>query len=127
MHGLNGDAVKTWTAEAETVCWLNHPDLLPKYIKRTRVLSWGYNANISSLMGKTTSSERILQHAQTLIAQLHADRDVSSYILQKQQTGAMSRTSLGLQRICLCLLIAGSFKMQTTDLSSSFVIHLVGL
>jgi hypothetical protein len=74
VHGLNGDAVKTWTSG--NICWLNHPDLLPKYLKRARVLTWGYNANISSLTGKTTSSERILQHAQTLIAQLHADRDL---------------------------------------------------
>ena len=75
VHGLNGDAMKTWTSG--NICWLNHPDLLPKYLKRARVLTWGYNANISSLAGKSTSSDRILQHAQTLIAQLHADRDVS--------------------------------------------------
>lgn len=79
VHGLNGDVVKTWTSE--NICWLNHPDFLPKYVKRARVLAWGYNANISSLTGKTTSSERILQHAQTLIAQLHADRDVSGSTL----------------------------------------------
>lgn len=75
VHGLNGDAMKTWTSG--NICWLNHPDLLPKYLKRARVLTWGYNANISSLTGKSTSSERILQHAQTLVAQLHADRNVS--------------------------------------------------
>jgi hypothetical protein len=63
VHGLNGDAMKTWTSG--NICWLNHPDLLPKYLKRARVLTWGYNANISSLTGKSTSSERILQHAQT--------------------------------------------------------------
>jgi hypothetical protein len=77
VHGLNGDALKTWTSEPEKICWLSHPDFLPKYVKNARVLSWGYNANISSLTGATPSSDRILQHAQTLVAQLHADRDVS--------------------------------------------------
>ncbi|KAH6667985.1 hypothetical protein B0J14DRAFT_175839 [Halenospora varia] len=76
VHGLNGGAIKTWTAEAENICWLQHPQFLPKYVKRARVLAWGYNANISSLTGRSTSSDRVLQHAQTLIAQLHADRDL---------------------------------------------------
>lgn len=76
MHGLNGDSIKSWTSESGDTCWLNHPDFLPKYVNRCRVLTWGYNANISTLMGKKTSSDRILQHAQTLIAELHADRDV---------------------------------------------------
>ncbi|KAH8802449.1 hypothetical protein F5884DRAFT_886944 [Xylogone sp. PMI_703] len=76
VHGLHGDALKTWTSKSQKLCWLNHPDFLPRYIKNARVLSWGYNSNIASLMGRTTSSDRILQHAQTLIAQLEADRDL---------------------------------------------------
>lgn len=39
------------------------------------MLSWGYNANVTALLGDT-SSDRILQHAQTLVAQLEADRSV---------------------------------------------------
>lgn len=76
VHGLNGDAVKSWTSDKLKICWLNHPDLLPKYLKCARVLTWGYNANTASLLGKTTSADRVLQHAQTLIAQLQADREV---------------------------------------------------
>jgi len=76
IHGLNGGPIKTWTSEPENICWLDHPDFIPKYIKRARVLTWGYNANITSVTGRTTSSDRVLQHAQTLVAQLHADRDV---------------------------------------------------
>ncbi|OBT81273.1 hypothetical protein VE02_10108 [Pseudogymnoascus sp. 03VT05] len=76
VHGLNGDNIKSWTSKIGDSCWLNHPNFLPKYIDRGRVLTWGYNANIYTLMGKTTSSDRILQHAQTLIAELHADRDL---------------------------------------------------
>ncbi|PGH29677.1 hypothetical protein GX50_07562 [[Emmonsia] crescens] len=75
VHGLNGNAMMTWTARPENICWLNHPDFLPKYIQNARVLAWGYNANVSSTTGPT-SSNRILQHAQTLVHQLEADRDL---------------------------------------------------
>ncbi|OAL36812.1 hypothetical protein AYO20_03867 [Fonsecaea nubica] len=81
VHGLNGHAINTWTAENprkgdEPICWLKHQDFLPKYISRARVLTWGYNANISSLKGPT-SSNRILQHAQSLVQQLQGDRTLN--------------------------------------------------
>jgi hypothetical protein len=49
--------------------------MLPKTIKNARVLTWGYNANVATLLG-STSSDRILQHAQTLVAELEAVRAV---------------------------------------------------
>lgn len=77
VHGLTGGALKTWTSNDGKTCWLNNSELLPKYLKNARILTWGYNADIASLMGKTaSSSDRILQHAQTLVAQLHADRQL---------------------------------------------------
>ena len=75
MHGLNGDAFRTWTTEKSGICWLGDKDLLPKALKNARILTWGYNANVTSLLG-STSSDRILNHAQTLVAQLEADRAV---------------------------------------------------
>ncbi|KAK2736912.1 hypothetical protein FQN57_000515 [Myotisia sp. PD_48] len=74
VHGLNGHATKTWTSQG--ICWLNHPEFLPKFVKNARVLTWGYNANISTLYGKHAGSDRILQHSQTLIADLDTDRDL---------------------------------------------------
>jgi hypothetical protein len=81
VHGLNGDALKTWTRKSgkESINWLSHPDFLPRYLENARVLTWGYNANISSFKGKQASSDRILQHAHTLIAQLQADREVDGF------------------------------------------------
>ena len=76
VHGLNGDAYSTWTSEKSNVCWLNQEDLLPRYVPSARVLTWGYNANVMSVKGRSTSADRVLQHAQTLIAQLVADREV---------------------------------------------------
>ena len=56
--------------------WLKDPGLLPSHLKNSRVLTYGYNAMVMSVLGKT-SSDRILQHAQTLVAELVADREVS--------------------------------------------------
>ncbi|KAH2446205.1 hypothetical protein KXV83_000975 [Aspergillus fumigatus] len=78
VHGLNGHAVETWTARPENLCWLSHPDFLPKYVSMARVLSWGYNANVSSITGPTRANG-ILGHAQTLVSNLEADREALSY------------------------------------------------
>ncbi|GAB1317903.1 DUF676 domain-containing protein [Madurella fahalii] len=76
VHGLNGGARSTWTAKAG-VCWLDHPQFLPKYIKNARVLVWGYNADFTSLDGGRPSKDRIHHHAHTLVANLAADRRLS--------------------------------------------------
>ncbi|KAF4625977.1 hypothetical protein G7Y89_g12187 [Cudoniella acicularis] len=71
VHGLNGGALSTWTA-SNGKCWLGDPDFLPKYVPQSRVMTWGYNATV---VGKTTSSERVMHHAHTLVASLCADRE----------------------------------------------------
>ncbi|OAX82245.1 hypothetical protein ACJ72_03408 [Emergomyces africanus] len=59
--GLKGDAMMTWTAHSENICWLNHLDISPKYIQ---------NANVSSTTGPTSSIT-----CANLVRQLEADRD----------------------------------------------------
>lgn len=81
VHGLNGDSLKTWTSDDQKVCWLSDPNLLPKYMSTARVLTWGYNANVADLAGRTTSADRILQHAHTLVAELQADREVRALFI----------------------------------------------
>ena len=78
VHGLNGDPFRTWTTEGSGKIWLADPDLLPSNLKNSRILTYGYNAMITAMFGKT-SSDRILQHAHTLIAELVADREVSLF------------------------------------------------
>lgn len=75
VHGLNGDPFKTWTAAGSEKMWLKDPSLLPSHLKNSRILTYGYNAVVASMFGKA-SSDRILQHAQTLVAELVADREV---------------------------------------------------
>ncbi|KAJ6103800.1 Cytochrome P450 [Penicillium sp. IBT 16267x] len=75
VHGLQGDAFRTWTHDKSQICWLR--DLLPDHINNARILTWGYIANTNSLNGKMTSSDRILHHAETLVEELQIDREVS--------------------------------------------------
>lgn len=49
--------------------------MLPKAIPNARILTWGYNADVHAFLGHT-SSDRIMQHAHTLVAQLQTDREV---------------------------------------------------
>ncbi|KAH7040025.1 uncharacterized protein B0I36DRAFT_4629 [Microdochium trichocladiopsis] len=79
VHGLNGDARRTWTNPETRACWLSHGDFLPLHIKSARVLSWGYNSSFSSISGALPSNNLIHHHAQTLVAQLAADRIVSKH------------------------------------------------
>jgi protein SERAC1 len=79
IHGLNGHAFQTWTTEKSKVFWLGDAQMLPKALKNARILTFGYNAQVTSLLG-STSSDRVLQHAQNLVAQLEADRAVSRLV-----------------------------------------------
>ena len=65
--------IETWTDPASSILWLR--DFLPKALNIARVLTFGYNAYASSFYG-SGSADRIQQHAQTLIADLQADRSL---------------------------------------------------
>jgi protein SERAC1 len=58
-----------------TRLWLADMDMLPRDIKNCRVLTYSYPASIVTILG-STSSDKILQHAHTLVAELVADREV---------------------------------------------------
>ncbi|KAI9769489.1 MAG: hypothetical protein M1840_003966 [Geoglossum simile] len=74
VHGLNGHPRDTWTAPGSNAFWPR--DLLPKTIpRRVRILTYGYNATASNLLGDT-SSDLIPQHAQTLVQELFANRSL---------------------------------------------------
>ena len=49
--------------------------MLPEALPRARIMTWGYNADVHAFRGDT-SSNNIMEHAHTLIAQLQADREV---------------------------------------------------
>jgi len=71
VHGLDEDHITAWTDPVSKVLWLR--DLIPRYIPSARILTYGYDSDVSSA-SSSGSSERFLQHAQTLVAELDADR-----------------------------------------------------
>ncbi|KAL8750818.1 MAG: hypothetical protein Q9199_006829 [Rusavskia elegans] len=81
VHGLNGGPIKTWTTNKTDKFWLADQEMLPKHMSNARILSFGYDASVAAFFGRT-SSDTILQHAHTLVAELVADR---------QLEGAMNR------------------------------------
>ncbi|KAI9710441.1 MAG: hypothetical protein M1812_007409 [Candelaria pacifica] len=70
VHGLEEDHITAWVDLKSQTLWLR--DLLPQYIPQARILTYGYPVGGPSSW--EASSERILQHAQTLVAELEADR-----------------------------------------------------
>jgi hypothetical protein len=74
VHGMNGEALKTFTSSTKR-CWLSDKDMLPRDVKNSRVLTYSYPASVATVLGKTCS-DRIMQHAHTLVAELVADREV---------------------------------------------------
>ena len=75
VHGLYGNALQTWTSDQSKALWLRDAEMLPKAVPNARILTWGYNADVHAFLGHT-SSDRIMQHAHTLVAQLQTDREV---------------------------------------------------
>lgn len=75
VHGLNGHPKETWTSK-NGVFW--PVDLLPPFLEglRVRILTYGYNADVTSFFNGT-SKDRIHHHAETLAADLTANRNVS--------------------------------------------------
>ena len=68
IHGIGGDAYKTWTHENGTL-WLR--DTLPKSIKGARVFSFGYDAEVVL----TKSQAGLDDFARSLLNKLRVERD----------------------------------------------------
>ncbi|KAL2829679.1 hypothetical protein BDW59DRAFT_141781 [Aspergillus cavernicola] len=73
VHGLNGHPHRTWASKSTNTFW--PIDLLPDVVSqnRVRILTYGYNANVTSFTDGA-SKDRILNHSETLAAQLAANR-----------------------------------------------------
>ncbi|KAH8151561.1 uncharacterized protein LAJ45_04182 [Morchella importuna] len=73
VHGLHGDAYKTWTAKPEKaggaeVMWLR--DLLPTEIPNARILAYGYDSDPGKFLGGASTS-MVHHHAFTLVSELY--------------------------------------------------------
>lgn len=87
IHGLFGSPEKTWTKDVssraaerddghDTLChsifWPR--ELLPKFIPRATVHTWGYDADIDNFM-QPASKNSVSQHARNLLNDLCDLRD----------------------------------------------------
>ncbi|KAL8387006.1 hypothetical protein RB595_010228 [Gaeumannomyces hyphopodioides] len=68
VHGLNGDPIQTWSSQEGVSGWPQR--LLPETQPQTRVLSFGYNADIY----RSNSAAGIRDNARALLSQLRALR-----------------------------------------------------
>ena len=79
VHGLNGDPKKTWTSRDSDVFWPEK--LLPRFVEeqKVRVLVYGYDADVTSFRGGSggVTKDKIHNHAESLVADLFANRRVS--------------------------------------------------
>lgn len=111
IHGIEESWTESWTDPVTRVLWLR--DLLPKDVRAARVLTYGYNAYGTTLHANW-STDRIQQHAQTLIAELQADRmlegcsarpivfichGLGGILIKKALSYAATRTSKNVQHL----------------------------
>ncbi len=76
VHGLNGHPYNTWATTKPSTFW--PADLLPLALQdqRCRVLTYGYDANVTAFTDGT-SKDRVHNHAEHLASRLVANRSVS--------------------------------------------------
>lgn len=77
VHGLEENKTGAWTDPKTQILWLR--DLLPEPLNIARVLTFGYDARATSFYGDG-SADRIQQHAQTLVADIQADRSLEDCV-----------------------------------------------
>jgi hypothetical protein len=75
VHGLYEDHIETWTDPDSRIFWLR--DLLLAKLPEARILTYGYKADAVVSHGEG-SADRILPHALTLVAELHAHRQLTN-------------------------------------------------
>lgn len=73
VHGLNGHPYHTWASEKSKIFWPG--DLLPPIVEeeKARILVYGYDAGVTSFTDGV-SKDKIHNHAESLVAELFANR-----------------------------------------------------
>ena len=95
VHGLGGTSHGTWTKDG--VLWPR--DLLSKEKFSSRIMTWGYDADVMKFFGSPVSQANIQDHAQSLLWDLEHERledyqvDSPGLFLQRPQlTSPVSST-----------------------------------
>lgn len=116
VHGLNGHPHRTWTSSNTDTFW--PADLLPDVMSQApvRILSYGYNANVTSFTDGA-SKDRILNHSETLAANLAANREVRVFT-----SCLLHAVFVFLLLFCLCFV---SSTLAPCFIASSNVLYLL--
>lgn len=78
MHGLTGDWVETWKYHKPTGSTVTWPsDLLPSDFPNIRVITFGYDADVTSIKG-ATGQNTLDQNAASLNTQLQLLRQTTN-------------------------------------------------
>src|SRR5438552_5885820 len=77
IHGLSGNRETTWTHKVSKICWPEH--LLPESLPKARIMTFGYDADVSNLLG-SVSQNRVGNHAGNLVSALANKRDMTETV-----------------------------------------------
>lgn len=76
VHGLTGNAYNTWLHKETGIYWPS--ELLGQDIPNSRILSFGYDADVVHILGGgSTSNSRLSNHAESLVGKLVRERERS--------------------------------------------------
>ena len=82
VHGLTGNAYNTWTDKETGVHWPS--ELLRPDLSRSRILSFGYDADVMNICAwGPASSSRLFNHAESLVGKLVRERERSDTVSRK--------------------------------------------
>ncbi|KAI1972184.1 hypothetical protein LOZ35_004696 [Ophidiomyces ophidiicola] len=79
VHGLNGDAFKTWTHKQSKVMWLR--DLLPKELPNVRIMTFGYNSKFYNFTGHQDLRNISLKLLSELVDVRSAEKEINRPIV----------------------------------------------
>jgi hypothetical protein len=102
VHGLGGNAFRTWYNEEGDVYW---PwELLKEDAPNIRTYAFGYDANVASFWGGV-SQNRLSMHASNLLGQLYgarAETDTVGFITSSRKDSTNSRETGATQHYFRC-------------------------
>lgn len=76
VHGLTGNAYSTWLHKETGIHWPSQ--LLGQDVPDSRILSFGYDADVVNLLGGgPASNSRLSNHAESLVGKLVRERERS--------------------------------------------------
>lgn len=91
IHGLTGDSLRTWQHQPSGVHWPT--DLLPKEIPEARILTFGYDADVTKLFGGPVGQSTLRNHAATLVSEYSVIRQQDALAISNRESSDFNQSS----------------------------------